>query len=225
MSRVTCISPRARYERDLVTERFGLTPVRLLAENDLLDRRLVAIHAVWIDDEEIDLLAAAGVGVVHCPGANAFLGDGIAHAAEMLERGVRVALGPDGGCANNRQSVFDEMRMASLLAKARLEDGSALDARRAFDLGTRAGGDLLGLPVGTLEPGGFADLVGLDLDDLSLQPPGVLERHLVHSLQPTAIDRVVVGGELVLRDHSPVRVDLAELRARIAQVTEPWSRS
>ena len=215
----------ARYERDLVAARFGLTPVRLLAKEGLLDARLVAIHAVWLDDHEVDLVASAGVGVVHCPGANAFLGDGIARVAEMLDRGVRVALGPDGGCANNRQSVFDEMRMASLLAKARLEDGSALDAPRAFELGTRAGGDLLGLPVGALEPGRFADLVGLDLDDLSLQPPGVLERHLVHSLQPSAIARVMVGGEVVLRDRIPVRVDLAELRARIAEVTAGWSRS
>jgi 5-methylthioadenosine/S-adenosylhomocysteine deaminase len=215
----------ARYERELIATRFGTTPVRLLADKDLLDGRLVAIHAVWLDDEEIDLLASAGVGVVHCPGANAFLGDGMAHVAEMLDRGVRVALGPDGGCANNRQSVFDEMRMASLLTKARLEDGSALDALRAFDLGTRAGGDILGLPVGTLEPGSCADLVGLDLDDLSLQPPGVLERHLVHSLQPTAIHSVMIGGRPVVRAGIPTRVDLAELRARIAEVTTSWRRS
>jgi 5-methylthioadenosine/S-adenosylhomocysteine deaminase len=215
----------ARYERDMISERYGLTPVRLLADRGLLDERLVAVHAVWLDDHEIDLLAAAGVGVVHCPGANAFLGDGIARALEMIDRGVRVALGPDGGCANNRQSVFDEMRMASLLAKATATDGSVLPAPKAFELGTAAGGDLLGLPVGTLAPGAFADFIAVDLDDLSLQPPGNLERHVVHSMQPSAIERVVVGGRTVVERGVPSAVDTASLRARIAEATKGWKRS
>jgi 5-methylthioadenosine/S-adenosylhomocysteine deaminase len=214
----------ASYERDMISERFGTTPVRLLADKGLLDPRLVAIHAVWLDDHEIDLLASAGVGVVHCPGANAFLGDGIARAADMLDRGVRVALGPDGGCANNRQSVFDEMRMASLLAKATAADGSVLPAPAAFDLGTRAGGDLLGLPVGSIRAGMKADLVGLDLDDISLQPPGNLERHVVHSVQPTAIAKVLVGGRDVVDRGTPTGVDKAVLIDRIRATTSRWTR-
>lgn len=214
----------ARYERDMISERYGATPVRLLAREGLLGPRLIGVHSVWVDDEEIDLLASSGTAIVHCPGANAFLGDGMARAAEMIDRGVRVALGPDGGCANNRRSVFDEMRMASLLAKARLEDGSALPAGTAFDLGTRAGGEVLGLPVGSIAPGKHADLVALDTTDLSLQPPGNLERHLVHSMQPTAIARVVVGGRVVAEGGSPAGVGLDELRARIAAVTGRWTR-
>jgi 5-methylthioadenosine/S-adenosylhomocysteine deaminase len=68
----------AGYEVEQVLERYGKTPVRLLAREGLLDRRLVAIHGVWLDDEELDLIAEANAAVVHCPGANAFLGDGIA---------------------------------------------------------------------------------------------------------------------------------------------------
>lgn len=213
----------ARYEIELITSRFGTTPVRLLAREGLLDPRLVTIHAVWVDDEEIDLLADAGCGVVHCPGANAFLGDGVARIDRMLERGITVGLGPDGGCANNRQSVFDEMRLASLFVKGRLLDGGAFDARRSFQLGTSAGADLLGLPVGRLVQGAFADLVALDLGDLSLHPLETLEHQLVNSMQPTAIVRVVVGGEVVAERASPTRIDLAELRARIAQVTGSWA--
>src|SRR5665809_143249 len=97
----------AAYERDQVVARYGTTPVRLLEREGLLRANLVTIHTVWVDDEELDMLAEAGTGVVHCPGANAFLGDGVARLPEMLRRGIRVGLGPDGGCANNRQSVFD----------------------------------------------------------------------------------------------------------------------
>ena len=214
----------AAYERDQVRARYGATPVRLLHREGLLESRLVTIHTVWADDEELDLLAETGAGVVHCPGANAYLGDGIARVPEMLARGIRVGLGPDGGCANNRQSVFDEMRTATLVAKARLTDGSALDAPTALGLGTRGGADLLGLPAGSLAAGSFADVVALDLTDLSLQPPGHLERLVVSSMQPSAVARVMVGGDVVVEGGRPARFDLAELRARISGVTGAWTR-
>jgi 5-methylthioadenosine/S-adenosylhomocysteine deaminase len=214
----------AEYERNMIAERFGMTPVRLLSEKGLLERHLVAIHAVWLDDEELDLFAASGAGIVHCPGANAFLGDGIARTTDMISKGLRVALGPDGGCANNRQSIFDEMRMASLLAKALATDGSALPAPVAFQLGTAGGADLLGLPVGAIAPGAKADLVALDLDDLSLQPSANLERHLVHSMQPTAVAKVLVGGRTVVDRGVPTGVDPADLRARIQATTSGWTR-
>ncbi|MFN2491032.1 MAG: amidohydrolase family protein [Actinomycetota bacterium] len=214
----------ARYERDQVRRRYGTTPVRLLAREGLLDERLVTVHSVWIDDEEADLLAAADAAVVHCPGANAFLGDGIARLPELLARGVRVALGPDGGCANNRQSVFDEMRTASLMAKARLTEGGALDAVTAFRLGTRTGGDVLGLPAGSFAAGAYADAVALDLDDLSLHPLVTLERQIVNSMQATAIERVMVAGEVVVERGRLVRFDLDEVRARVATATAGWRR-
>lgn len=214
----------ARYEVEQVKERYGTTPVRLLQREGLLDPRLVTIHTVWVDEEEIDMLANAGVAVVHCPGANAFLGDGMAKAPEMLARGVLMALGPDGGCANNRQSVYDEMRTATLVAKARLTDGGALDAPTALRLGTEGGADVLGLNVGKIGEGRRADLVALDLEDLSLFPPGNLERHVVNSMQPTAIRRVMVGGEVVVEDGRTTKVDLAEVRERVTAATRDWHR-
>ena len=214
----------AAYEIELVTERYGTTPVRLLEREGLLDEALVAVHAVWLDDEELDLLANSGAGVVHCPGANAFLGDGVARLDEMLSRGIRVGLGPDGGCANNRQSVFDEMRLASLFAKARRTDGAALGAPDAFRLGTTGGADLLRLPVGELAPGRKADVVALDLGDPSLWPEGNLERHVVNSMQPTAIAKVMVGGQVVVDGGRTTTVDRADLRRRLNDVTKGWKR-
>lgn len=214
----------AAYEREQVVARYGTTPVRLLEREGLLRGNLVAIHTVWVDDEELDMLAEQGVGVVHCPGANAFLGDGVARVPEMLLRGIRVGLGPDGGCANNRQSVFDEMRTASLMAKARLCDGGALDASTAFALGTTGGADLLGVRAGSIAPGKLGDLVALDLGDLSLQPLKTLEHQVVNSMLPTAIERVAVGGEIVVERGRLTRMDHAEIRARIQQATGEWTR-
>ena len=214
----------AAYERNQVVARYGTTPVRLLEREGLLRGNLVTIHTVWVDDEELDMLAEAGVGVVHCPGANAFLGDGVARLPEMLQRGIRVGLGPDGGCANNRQSVFDEMRTASLMAKARLCDGGAIDARTAFGLGTTGGADLLGVNAGGIAPGKLGDLVALDLGDLSLQPLRTLDHQVVNSMVPTAIERVMVGGEAVVDRGRLTRMDHAEIRARIQEATGQWTR-
>lgn len=214
----------AAYERAQIRERYGTTPVRLLAAEGLLSDRLVTVHTVWVDDEELDLLAEARAGVVHCPGANAFLGDGIARVPEMLARGIRVALGPDGGCANNRQSMFDEMRQASLMAKARLTDGGALDAGTAFRLGTAGGAGLLGIESGRIAAGCLADLVALDLDDLSLHPLATLEYQIVSSMQQTAIAKVMVGGEVVVDRGRIVRVGAATIREAVAEATAGWRR-
>jgi 5-methylthioadenosine/S-adenosylhomocysteine deaminase len=214
----------ARYEVEQVRARYGTTPVRLLEGEGLLTKDLVAVHGVWLDDEELDLMAAADTALVHCPGANAFLGDGIARIPEMLQRGIRVALGPDGGCANNRQSVFDEMRMASLVAKARLTDGAAMDAPSAFALGTSAGGEVLRLPVGEIAAGKAADLVALDLDDLSLQPLATLERQVVNSLQSTAIAKVMVAGRVVAENGRPTRVPVQQVNEAVTRATQGWRR-
>lgn len=214
----------ARYERELIHGRYGTTPVRLLEREGLLRQRLITVHTVWADDEELDMLAESGCGVVHCPGANAFLGDGIARVPEMLERGLRVALGPDGGCANNRQSVFDEMRQASLLAKGRLTDGAALNAGRVLDMGTAIGADLLHVPAGAIAPGRVADLIALDLADLSLLPLETLEYQIVNSMQPTAIATVMVGGDIVVDRGRLTKVDAREIRRRVGEITSQWRR-
>jgi 5-methylthioadenosine/S-adenosylhomocysteine deaminase len=212
----------AAYERELVQSRYGVTPVRLLAREGLLDPRLLTVHTVWVDDEELDLLAEAGAGVVHCAGANAFLGDGVARLPEMLSRGIRVALGPDGGCANNRQSVFDEMRQATLMAKARLIDGGAINAATAFRLGTAAGAELLDISAGSIKPEALADLVALDLDDLSLQPLATIDRQVVNSMQPTAIAKVMVGGRVVVDGSRLTQLEPGMIQALVAEVTSGW---
>src|SRR2546423_576840 len=107
-----------RYERELSLERHGLSPVKFLDSLGVLNERAILVHCVWVDPEDLDRIGERGAKVVHNPGANSFLGDGIAPVREMLARGIPVALGTDGGCTNSRQSVFEEMRMAALLAKA-----------------------------------------------------------------------------------------------------------
>jgi 5-methylthioadenosine/S-adenosylhomocysteine deaminase len=214
----------ARYERELSLERHGISPVALLAHIGVLSERAVLVHCVWVDDDDLAIISNSGAKVVHNPSANAFLGDGIAPLRQMLARGVPVALGTDGGCTNSRQSVFEEMRMAALLAKATNQDAEAVGADEVLLAGTRRGGEILGLPVGRIAADHAADLVVLDLQTLSLQPSATAQWQLVYAMQPDAIRRVIVGGETIVEDGRLTRVDTGDIVSKVAAVTKGWER-
>jgi 5-methylthioadenosine/S-adenosylhomocysteine deaminase len=145
-----------RYEGERTLREHGATPIRYLDRLGVLGPRMIGVHCVWLDDEEIALMGGRGAALSYCPSSNMFLGDGIARIPEMLRAGVRIGLGTDGGCTNNRQSVLEEMRMTSLLQRVRLLDGTALPAERAFAMGTQGGGEILGLETGRIATGQLA---------------------------------------------------------------------
>ena len=211
-----------RYERDLSIERHGLSPVAYLDSLGVLSPRAVLVHCVWVDERDLALMAERGVNAVHNPSANAFLGDGVAPVRDMLAQGIPVCLGTDGGCTNNRQSVFEEMRMAALLAKAWAADASVLGAEETMLMGTARGGKILGLPVGRIEEGYAADLVVVDLQALSMQPPQTAPKQLIYSMQPEAILRVIVGGETIVDHGKLTMVDEREIVAKVRETTREW---
>ena len=132
-------------------------------------------------------------------------------------------LGTDGGCTNSRQSVFDDMRMAALLAKAVEADAGVIRAEDVLLAGTARGGQILGLPIGRIAPDHAADLVVVDLDALSMQPSVTAPKQVVYSMQPDAIARVVVGGETIVERGKLTRVDEAEIVSRVREVTAGWT--
>jgi 5-methylthioadenosine/S-adenosylhomocysteine deaminase len=211
-----------RYEREDCVARTGLSPVAFLDSLGALGERTLMVHCVWVDERDLDLMAERGVRVCHNPSANAFLGDGIAPVREMLERGIPVCLGTDGGCTNSRQSVFEEMRMAALLAKAVATDGAALGTEHTVLMGTARGGEALRLPVGRIAAGHAADLVVVDLTSLSVQPSPTASQQIVYSMQPEAIRRVIVGGETIVEDGHLTRVDEREIVGKVREVTMGW---
>jgi 5-methylthioadenosine/S-adenosylhomocysteine deaminase len=212
-----------RYEGERTLAEHGATPIRYLDRLGVLGPRMIGVHCVWLDDEEIALMGGRGAALSYCPSSNMFLGDGISRIPELLRAGVRVGLGTDGGCTNNRHSVFEEMRMTSLLQRVRLLDGTALSAERAFAMGTRAGAEILGLEAGVIGPGRLADLVAVDLDDPSLHPRSDLLKSVVYAMSARAITDVWVHGRRVVEHGRLVTVDQMALMANVREVTKGWT--
>lgn len=211
-----------RYQVDDALLQHGKTPLRVVEDFGVLGADMVAIHGCWFDAGERALLAERGAALVHCPGSNMFLGDGVADIVDLQRLGVRLALGTDGGCSNSRVSVLDEMRSAALLQKVQRCDGQAITAEACLRMGTAGGGQVLGLPVGRLVAGEGADVLFVDLDDPSLWPEQSAAKNVVYALSSRAITDLFVAGEPVLRDRRLTRVSLADVRDRVQALTAGW---
>jgi 5-methylthioadenosine/S-adenosylhomocysteine deaminase len=211
-----------RYERDMIRERYDTTPIRWLESLGVALERLTIIHGCWLEEDDIRLMAERGVRLVYNPASNMFLGDGVTRIVDMLAAGVQIGLGSDGGCSNNRVSVFDEMRMCALLQKVTHLNSEVVSAETAFAMGTSGGAAALDLPTGRIAPGRYADFVLLDMDDPSLQPPWRYAKNVVYAMTPHAIRQVIVGGHPVFRDGELARVGWDEVLGGLRDVTKHW---
>ena len=182
----------AQYEGAQTVERFGQTPIALLDTLGALNERTVAIHAIYITEEEKRLVAARGARIIHNPMTNQYLGDGICDVVGLQQLGVVMGLGTD---ADVKPSILDEMRACSLLQKVSRLDGSALGAKAAFALGTSQGAQALRVDAGALREGAFADYAVIDLSTMDPWIP--LCNQVVYRAESAAVVETYVGGTLV----------------------------
>jgi cytosine/adenosine deaminase-related metal-dependent hydrolase len=191
-------------------ELYGCTPVEYLERLGWLAEDVWCAHCVHLGHEDVGRLGATGTGVAHCPTSNLRLGAGIAPVRDLVDAGVRVGLGVDGSASNERSDLFLEVKQALLVARGR-GGPSALTARGALALGTRGGAAVLRRDdIGSLEPGKCADFAVWRVDGLELGGAEDLLAGLVLSA-PHRVDRLVVGGEEVVRDGHLVRADEDEI--------------
>jgi cytosine/adenosine deaminase-related metal-dependent hydrolase len=198
-------------------ELYGCTPVEYLDRLGWLDGDVWCAHCVHLSRAEVARFAETGTGVAHCPSSNLRLGAGIAPVRELLDAGGRVGLGVDGSASNERSDLFMEVKQALLVARGR-GGPAAMTARDALRLGTRGGAAVLGRDdIGSLEIGKQADLAVWAVDGLELGGAEDLLAGLVFA-GPHRVERLVVGGEDVVRGSALVRAEEAEIaRAHRAQ--------
>jgi len=207
-------------ECEMVRQRHGMSAPALLASVGALEGRVLAAHAVWLDETDLELVAAHDVAVAHCPGSNGKLGAGVAPLTALVGRGVRVGLGTDGPASNDDLHLWDEMRLAALFARAGARDPEAVTSAAALRLATRGGAEALGLPVGSLEAGRRADVIRLRTDDPRFTPSvtdAELLGHLVWAGAGYLVTDVWVDGVQVVEAGRCTLVDGEQSRAEVAR--------
>jgi len=208
-------------ERAQSIERYGLSPLKRLHALGATGPGFIAIHAVHVDQADIDLLAEQACHVVHCPTSNLKLANGVAPVAALQSSGVAVALGTDGAASNNRLDVFGEARLASLIAKSATGDAASLPAATALRMATLDGAATLGLDgeIGSLEPGKQADIIAVDLGGYEHSPCYDAVSHLVNVSGRDQVTDVWVAGERLVESGALTRLDGHDLvgRARFWQ--------
>jgi cytosine/adenosine deaminase-related metal-dependent hydrolase len=204
-------------------ELYGCTPVEYLDRVGWLEGDVWCAHCVHLSDAEVARFGETGVGVAHCPTSNLRLGAGIARVRDLLAAGARVGLGVDGSASNERGDLFLEVKQALLVARAR-GGGGAMTARDALRLATRGGAEVLRRgDIGSLEPGKRADVAIWRTDGLELGGADDLPAALVLS-GPHRVERLLVGGEDVVRDGRLVRANEDEIaREHRVQAARLWS--
>lgn len=206
-------------ERDESRRRFGHGSIMELDRLGVLGPNTLLAHAVWLDNDEIGVVADRKTGVSHNPVANAYYASGLAPLFTYLDRGVRVGFGTDGASTNNSQNVWETMKMAMLFQKQGLQRADLGSAELALELMTLGGARALNREnqIGSLEPGKFADLIVIDTHRVRLSPPQTVISNLVYSNDPGAVRDVYVQGELVVRNGVHQRLDAATV---IGQASE-----
>ena len=209
-----------REEIKIIQERYGTTPVRHLRNLGVLDERTVAVHAVWLDEEELDMLRDSGAKVSHNPESNMKLASGVAPVPAMLRRGITVGLGTDGCASNNDLDLFREMGTAAKLHKVTSMDPTVLDARTALKMATIDGARVLGMEdrIGSIETGKCADLICVRMDMPHLTPVYHLYSHLVYAASGADVTAGIIGGRLVMKDRRLLHADLEEIMERVRKI-------
>lgn len=188
-----------REVEDCVKEH-GLTPVRYLREIGFLGPRVLAAHAIWLDAEEKDILAAHEVKIAHLPVSNMKLCSGPFPYRRLRQRGICIGLGTDGCSSNNNLDMFEEMKFAALIRKSLTGDPTAMPASEAWECATINGAGIFGLNAGRIAPGMLADCLLLDLNHPQLLPNHHLISNLVYAANGDCVDTTICNGKVLMRN-------------------------
>ncbi len=204
--------------------RFGVRPLARLERLGLVSERLIAVHAVHLDDPEIALLAARGASVAHCPASNLKLASGIARMADLLARGVNVCIGTDSAASNNRLDLLSEARLAALLAKGASADAAAAPAVAMLEAMTINAARALGLDsrVGSIEVGKEADLAAFVLDAIETQPCFDPQSHLIYACGREHVTDVWVAGNHVVQTRQVIDANGIETLPSVITPLAAW---
>lgn len=191
---------------------FGKSPVAYLNDLGIFDNPSIAAHAIYVNDDDIEILRAKNVSVAACPKTHLKLAMQTTRIVELMNAGVHVALGTDGAASNNDLNMLEVTRLAALSQKHETENATVLPALEALKLATQYGARALGFNnSGILQVGADADLILLDMDKPHLYPRHNLAANIVYAAQGSDVNYVIVNGQVLLRKGELTTLDQAKI--------------
>jgi len=209
---------------EYIRNSFNMTPIEYCESVNMVGPRVLLIHCVHLGSDDIHRLAATGTHVTHNPLSNSKLASGIAPIAEMMDAGVNVSLGTDGGPSNNSYDMINDMRWASYLQKIKLDDETAMPVETVLEMATINGAKAMGWEdkIGSIEVGKQADFVALDMHKPRLTPAPDPVSTIVCAGHGSDVDTVVIAGKIVVDGGRVLTMDedriLAEANERARKV-------
>jgi cytosine/adenosine deaminase-related metal-dependent hydrolase len=222
-----CHILETKLQRVLGEERYGRSLVRLVHDLGVLDERMVVIHAIWVDEADMALMAQAGATVAHNPLCNLRLGSGVMPFRELRDAGVPICIGTDEAVADDAINPWAALKMAGLVHTLTDADYRAWPTapqilRCMFAGGARA---LRWPDIGRLEPGARADIALLDLDTLPFTPLNDVHRQLVFCEPSSSVRFTIADGRVLFEDGRVTTVDEAALRREARELATEYRKS
>ena len=206
-------------EHDECIARHGVTPTRFFLETGVLDVPVTAAHSVWVDDEDIAIMAKQGVSVAHNPVSNLKLGSGIMPYKKMKDAGVNVTLGTDGAASNNRLSVLRELQFAALIHKGNDLDPSVTVAADMIKIATRNGALAQGrADCGEIAVGMKADLLLIDMSAFNNLPAYSFESAVAYSITEENVLMTMCDGNILYENGAYTTIDEEKLKSEARRV-------
>lgn len=199
----------------------GLTPTRYFDSLGVFDVPVIAAHCVWVDEDDIALLAERGASVVHNPASNMKLASGFAPVPRMLDAGVSVCLGTDGMASNNNHDLFQDMYLMAMISKGHEGDPSVVTPKQTLYAATRAGALAQGRDdCGLVKEGFKADLCVLDVSGPSWTPLTDALTNVVYAGHGADVVLTMCDGRTVYRDGVWPGVDVERAKSEVSARTE-----
>ena len=203
-----------------VTNKFGLKPMEVLDKVGMLEKRVILGHGTFLSDSEINMIKDRDVSVCTNPVSNLNLGCGIADLVKYKKNGINVCLGTDGQGSGNSLNLFYTMSLVDYLQKGKYEDPTVMSSYDVLKMATINGAKALGIDdIGSIEVGKKADIIILDISDISLYPAYDLIPFIVHNCFYDVVDTTIIDGKILMMDKElKIDVDLNILRSKIEDI-------
>ena len=217
-----------KQENDDIFAARHMSPTKVLDSLGVFNGRTVAAHCVWVDEADLAILKARGVGIAHCPSSNMKLASGVAPVVRMLALDLPVGLGPDGPAgSNNDFNMFEEMDLAAKLQKVTAMNPEVLPASTALEMATIRGARALGMEkeIGSLEVGKLADMILVNVTHPNGVPMYDPISQMVYALKADDVTDVMVNGKPVVRNGKILTLNEAEILQKAAEYRAKVSAS